>query len=64
MVQSLPSPSFKEVPEKELLYEVLSEMHQTIYLDCYYERATRVQEIITKWNERSQEIAKENFNGL
>lgn len=58
--RTLPEPSFKEVPEKELLYEVLSEMHQTIYLECYYERSVRVQEIISKWNERSQEIAKEN----
>ena len=61
MLQSLPEPDFSSCSQEELLFAVLKEMHQTNFLECYYKRFERSNLIITKWNERSQQIAKEEM---
>lgn len=59
MIDSLPPPDFSNVLEEALITEVLKEIHLTIYLENYYRRLSRVQEIITAWDVRSTQIAKE-----
>lgn len=61
MLQSLPEPDFSNCAQEELLFAVLKEMHQTNFLECYYKRFERTGIILTKWNERSQQIAKEEM---
>lgn len=61
MLQSLPEPDFSSCSQEELLFAVLKEMHQTNFLECYYKRFERSGIILTKWNERSQQIAKEEM---
>ena len=61
MLQSLPEPDFSSCSQEELLFAVLKEMHQTNFLECYYKRFERTGIILTKWNERSQQIAKEEM---
>lgn len=57
---SLPEPDFSETTEDNLMFEVMKEMHQTNFLENYYDRFERCSLIITKWNERSTEIYNEN----
>mgnify|MGYP003584976883 CR=1 FL=1 len=61
MLQSLPEPDFSSCSQEELLFAVLKEMHQTNFLECYHKRFERTGIILTKWNERSQQIAKEEM---
>ena len=61
MLESLPEPDFRSCSQEELLFAVLKEMHQTNFLECYYKRFERSNLIITKWNERSQQIYKEEM---
>lgn len=61
MLQSLPELDFSSCSQEELLFAVLKEMHQTNFLECYYKRFERTGIILTKWNERSQQIAKEEM---
>ena len=61
MLQSLPEPDFRSCSQEELLFAVLKEMHQTNFLECYYKRFERSGIVLTKWNERSQQIAKEEM---
>ena len=61
MLQSLPEPDFSSCSQEELLFAALKEMHQTNFLECYYKRFERTGIILTKWNERSQQIAKEEM---
>ena len=59
MLQSLPEPDFSNCSQEELTYAVLKEMHQTNFLECYYKRFERSSLIITKWNERTMQLAGE-----
>ena len=59
MQQSLPEPDFSSCSQEELLFAVLKEMHQTNFLECYYKRFERTSLIITKWNERTMQLAGE-----
>lgn len=59
MLQSLPEPDFSSCSQEELLFAVLKEMHQTNFLECYYKRFERAGIIITKWNERTMQLAGE-----
>ena len=61
MLQYLPEPDFSSCSQEELLFAVLKEMHQTNFLECYYKRFERSGIVLTKWNERSQQIAKEEM---
>ena len=61
MLQCLPEPDFSNCSQEELLFAVLKEMHQTNFLECYYKRFERSNLILTKWNERSQQIYKEEM---
>ena len=59
---SLPAPDFSAAKDaNDLMFQVLKEMHQTNFLECYYKRFERSNLIITKWNERSQQIANEEM---
>lgn len=59
---SLPAPDFSAAKDaNDLMFQVLKEMHQTNFLECYYKRFERSGIILTKWNERSQQIAKEEM---
>ena len=59
MLQCLPEPDFSSCSQEELLFAVLKEMHQTNFLECYYKRFERSSLIITKWNERTMQLAGE-----
>lgn len=53
----LSAPDFSKVTDRnELMFQVLKEMQQTNFLDCYYERYDRISLIINLWNKRSLEI--------
>lgn len=54
---SLPAPDFSNAKDQnDLMFRVLKEMHQTNYLECYYERFDRCSLIIDLWNKRSMEM--------
>lgn len=56
----LPAPDFSNAKDaNDLMFQVLKEMQQTNYLECYYKRFERTSLIITKWNERTMQIAGE-----
>lgn len=59
MLQCLPEPDFSNCYQEDLLFAVLKEMHQTNFLECYYKRFERSSLIITKWNERTMQLAGE-----
>ena len=60
MLQSLPDPNFDSCKTiNDLLYEVISEMRQTNYLDDYFGRTDRTAKIIELWGKRSGEIFQE-----
>lgn len=57
---SLPTPDFSAAKDaNDLMFQVLKEMHQTNFLECYYDRFERSGMIITKWNERTMQLAGE-----
>ncbi len=56
----LSTPDFSSAKDaNDLMFQVLKEMHQTNFLECYYERFERSSLIITKWNERTMQLAGE-----
>ena len=57
---SLPEPDFSKTTEDNLMFEVMKEMHQTNFLENYYDRFERCREIIKRWTERTTEIYNEN----
>ena len=53
----LPAPDFSSAKDaNDLLFQVLKEMHQTNFLECYYKRFDRISLIIDLWNKRSMEM--------
>lgn len=53
----LPPPDFSSTKDaNDLMFQVLKEMHQTNFLECYYDRFVRSGIIIDLWNKRSMEI--------
>lgn len=62
MLDSLPEPTFESCKTVyDLLYEVISEMRQTNYLDDYFDRTDRTAKIIDLWGKRSGEIFQEEI---
>lgn len=56
-MHSLLVPDFSKITDRnELMFQVLKEMQQTNFLECYYERYDRISLIINLWNKRSLEI--------
>ena len=54
---TLPAPDFSNITDRnELMFQVLKEMQQTNFLECYYERFDRIGLIIDLWNKRSMEM--------
>lgn len=54
----LSAPDFSNTTDRnELMFQVLKEMQQTNFLECYYERYDRIGLIIKLWNKRSLEIS-------
>ena len=54
---SLPTPDFSSAKDaNDLMFQVLKEMHQTNFLECYYERFDRASLIIDLWNKRNMEM--------
>ena len=44
---SLPTPDFSTAKDaNDLMFQVLKEMHQTNFMECYYERFARISLII------------------
>lgn len=53
----LSTPDFSNITDRnDLMFQVLKEMQQTNFLECYYERYDRIGLIIKLWNKRSLEI--------
>ena len=53
----LSTPDFSNITDRnDLMFQVLKEMQQTNFLECYYERYDRISLIINLWNKRSLEI--------
>ena len=53
----LSTPDFSSAKDANgLMFQVLKEMHQTNYLECYYERFDRCSIIIDLWAKRSMEM--------
>lgn len=54
---TLDSPDFSSCQDSNsLMFQVLKEMQQTNYLECYYDRFDRASLIIDLWNKRSMEM--------
>ena len=54
---TLPTPNFSSAKDaNDLMFQVLKEMHQTNFLESYYERFDRCSLIIDLWTKRSMEI--------
>lgn len=54
---SLPPPDFSNAKDaNDLMFQALKEMHQTNFLECYYERFDRASLIIDLWTKRSMEM--------
>ena len=54
---SLPPPDFSSAKDaNDLMFQVLKEMQQTNFLECYYARFDRISLIIDLWNKRSMEM--------
>lgn len=54
---SLPTPDFSSAKDaNDLMFQVLKEMQQTNFMECYYERFARISLIIDLWNKRSMEM--------